>query len=109
MSTDVGFVILIGVIIWLMGAMIQRFSSRGKVFIPPWLALLSGKLSSYVDPIGFSVQLFGLGFAIWFTVVFLFMPPGEDRLVWGQRGCVLMLGVVILVSVLLSRVAKKDS
>ncbi|RMG20154.1 MAG: hypothetical protein D6732_29025 [Methanobacteriota archaeon] len=108
MLADIGFVILIGVIIWLMGAIVQRFSPRNKVFVPLWLALLSGKLSNDVDRVGFSVQLFGLGFVIWFTIIFLFVPPGEQRLLWGQRGCLFILAAVFLYSILLSRISKKD-
>lgn len=109
MLADVGFVVLIGVVIWSMGAITQRLSPRDKVFVPLWLALLSGNLSNYVDIIGLSIQLFGLGIAIWFTIVFLFISPGEHRLVWGQRGCFFILIFVILCSFILNRFAKKNN
>jgi hypothetical protein len=108
MLANIGFIVLIGIMGWLNGIVMHHFSSRNKVQVPTWLTFLSGKPSGNVDPVGLSIQILSLVFILWTVFLLLVIPPGEARLLLGQRGCIFLLIASLSLSFIWGRLLKKE-
>ena len=104
---EIGFIVLIGIMIWFWGIVKHHLSSREKVSVPVWLAFLSGKASGNVDPVGLSVQFLGLTFVLWTSFILLIIPPDETRGLLWQRGCLTFLLIAMSLRFILSHFLKK--
>lgn len=106
MITEIGIASLIGIMSWLIGAWIHRLPISETIQIPFWLARLFGSQTSRVDPKMFSIQLMGLGIMVWLVFIIFIDPHHEQREIIFP-GCIMIIVITSVTSIILSRLAEK--